>query len=73
MGFVRRWLERLNKSDELRLAEELRAWTGSLPGVVHVADAPLRNRVKLGTRPGVEIRGSTVAVQSGSPVRMIRT
>jgi len=47
VGFFRRWLERLNESDELRLAEELRAWTGSLPGVVHVAEAPLRNRVKL--------------------------
>jgi hypothetical protein len=44
---LRRWLERLNESDEQRLAEELRAWTEGLPGVVHIAEAPLRNRVKL--------------------------
>jgi hypothetical protein len=47
MGALRRWLARLSESDELRLEEELRAWADSIPATVRIADAPLRQRVKL--------------------------
>jgi hypothetical protein len=47
MGAFRRWLARLSESDEQRLEEELRAWAESIPGTVRIADAPLRQRVKL--------------------------
>jgi hypothetical protein len=47
MGAFRRWLARLSESDEQRLDEELRAWAESIPGTVRIADAPLRQRVKL--------------------------
>jgi hypothetical protein len=47
MGAVRRWLARLSESDEQRLEEELRAWADSIPGTVRIADAPVRERVKL--------------------------
>jgi hypothetical protein len=47
MGALRRWLARLSESDELRLEEELRAWADTIPGTVRIADAPVRQRVKL--------------------------
>jgi hypothetical protein len=47
MGALRRWLARLSESDEQLLEEELRTWADSIPGTVHIADAPLRQRVKL--------------------------
>jgi RecG-like helicase len=47
MGALRRWLARLSESDEQRLDEELRVWAESIPGTVRIADAPLRQRVKL--------------------------
>jgi hypothetical protein len=47
MGAFRRWLARLSESDEQLLEEELRSWADSIPGTVRIADAPLRERVKL--------------------------
>jgi hypothetical protein len=47
VGAFRRWLARLSESDERRLDEELRTWAESIPGTVRIADAPLRQRVKL--------------------------
>jgi RecG-like helicase len=47
MSALRRWLARLSESDEQRLDEELRAWAESIPGTVRIADAPLRQRVKI--------------------------
>ena len=47
MGALRRWLARLAESDEQRLEDELRSWAESVPGTVRVADAPLRQRIKL--------------------------
>jgi hypothetical protein len=47
MGAFRRWLARLSESDEQLLEEELRSWANSIPGTVRIADAPLRERVKL--------------------------
>ena len=47
MGAFRRFLNRLTESDEQRLAEELRTWASTVPGTVRIADAPLRERVKV--------------------------
>ena len=47
MGAIRRFLTRLSETDERRLDEELRSWAASIPGTVRIADAPLRERVKL--------------------------
>ena len=47
MGVLRRILDRLSETDEERLAEETRAWADSIPGTVRIADAPLRERVKV--------------------------
>jgi hypothetical protein len=37
----------LSESDERRLEEELRVWADTIPGTVRIADAPVRQRVKL--------------------------
>ena len=47
MSLVRRLLERLNESDETRLAEETRAWADTVEGSVRIADAPMRQPVKI--------------------------
>jgi hypothetical protein len=47
MGALRRFLDRLAEGDEERLAEELRVWAATLPGTVRIAEAPLRQRVKV--------------------------
>ena len=43
----RRFLRRMAESDELRYAEEIRAWAESVPGSVRIAEASARSRVKL--------------------------
>ncbi len=47
MGAFRRFFGRLTESDERRLSEELRAWAGSIPGTVRIAEASPRTRVKI--------------------------
>lgn len=47
MGVLRRLLDRLNESDELRLAEETRAWADSIEGSVRIEDASLRQHVRV--------------------------
>ena len=47
MNALRRFLQRLTESDEVRLAEELREWASTVPGTVRVSEASLRERVKL--------------------------
>ena len=47
MNAVRRFLQRLTESDEVRLAEELREWASTVPGTVRISGAPSRERVKL--------------------------
>jgi hypothetical protein len=47
MGAFRRFLDRLTQGDEERLEEELRAWAATVPGTVRIAEAPLRQRVKV--------------------------
>ena len=44
---VRRFLHRLRETDEERLAEETREWAASVDGTVRIADAPLRQRVRV--------------------------
>jgi hypothetical protein len=40
-------LRELVESDEAHLAHELRSWAESIPGAVPIAEAPLRQRVRL--------------------------
>jgi RecG-like helicase len=47
VGTLRRFLSRLAETDEQRLAEELRAWAGSIPRTVRIADAKPRAKVRL--------------------------
>jgi RecG-like helicase len=47
MGAFRRFLERLTESDEARLASEIRQWAEQVPGSVRIAEAPLRQRVRI--------------------------
>ena len=61
MGLIRHLLERLNESDERRLAEETRAWADTVEGSVRVAGAPLRQPVRIA---GV-IRRMTVLPMKG--------
>lgn len=61
MGLIRRLLERLNESDETRLAEETRTWANRVQGSVRIADAPLRQPVRIA---GV-IRRMTVLPMQG--------
>jgi hypothetical protein len=42
-----RFLQRFRQSDEERLAEELHAWAGGIPGAVRIADLPLRQRARV--------------------------
>jgi hypothetical protein len=47
VGLFRNLLERLNESDETRLAEETRAWAETIQGSVRIVDAPLRQPVRI--------------------------
>jgi RecG-like helicase len=47
MGALRRLLDRLTETDEARLAGEVRDWAATIAGVTPIADAPLRQRVRL--------------------------
>jgi RecG-like helicase len=61
VGVLRRLLDRLNESDETRLAEETRAWADTVEGSVRIADAPLRQPARIA---GV-IRRMTVLPMEG--------
>jgi RecG-like helicase len=47
VGALRRFFERLSETDEARLAAETREWADSVAGSVRLAEAPLRERVKV--------------------------
>ncbi|MGZ6545890.1 MAG: OB-fold nucleic acid binding domain-containing protein [Actinomycetota bacterium] len=47
MGVLRRFFDRLSESDEARHAAEIKAWSEKVPGAVRIADAPIREPVKL--------------------------
>jgi RecG-like helicase len=61
VGVLRRILDRLNESDETRLAEETRAWAETVEGTVRIADAPMRQPARVA---GV-IRRMTVLPMEG--------
>ena len=61
MSLLRRLLERLNESDETRLAEETRAWADTIEGTVRIADTTMRQPVRIA---GV-IRRMTVLPMEG--------
>jgi RecG-like helicase len=47
LAVVRRFLERLNESDEARLAAEVRTWADSIQGTTRIADVTLRHPVRI--------------------------
>jgi RecG-like helicase len=61
VGLFRRILDRLNESDETRLAEETRAWADTVEGSVRIAEASMRQPVRIA---GV-IRRMTVLPMEG--------
>ncbi|MGH7541561.1 MAG: OB-fold nucleic acid binding domain-containing protein [Gemmatimonadota bacterium] len=61
MGFLRRFLQRINETDEMRLAAETRAWADGVEGSVRLRDVPLRQPVRVA---GV-IRRMTVLPMEG--------
>jgi RecG-like helicase len=61
VSLLRRILDRLNESDETRLAEETRAWAETVEGTVRIAEASIRQPVRVA---GV-IRRMTVLPMEG--------
>ena len=47
MGGLRRWLDRFTETDEQRMSAETREWAETVPGTTRIADATLRERVKV--------------------------
>jgi RecG-like helicase len=47
MGRLHRFLQRLTETDEARLAAEIREWAEKVPGSVRIADAPMRQHVRI--------------------------
>lgn len=47
MGLVRRFFDRLKESDETRLSAEIRGWAKGVPGTTRIADATVREPVKI--------------------------
>ena len=47
MGALRRFLDRLSESDEARHAAEIKAWADKVPGTTRIAQAPMRERVRI--------------------------
>ncbi len=47
MGVFRRFFDRLKESDEARLSAEIQGWAERVPGTTRIADAPVRERVKI--------------------------
>ena len=61
VSVFRRLIDRLNESDETRLADETRAWASTIEGSARIADAPIRQHVRIA---GV-IRRMTVLPMEG--------
>jgi RecG-like helicase len=47
MGAFRRFFDRLRESDEARLSADIRGWAEKVPGTTRIAEAPVRERVKI--------------------------
>jgi hypothetical protein len=63
LGKARAEVRELTEPDEVRHAEEIRAWSESVPGTIRIADAPLRSRVRLAG----EVRVVTVRTDTEWP------
>jgi len=61
VSVFRRLIDRLNESDETRLADETRAWASTIEGTARIADAQLRQPARIA---GV-IRRMTVLPMEG--------
>jgi RecG-like helicase len=44
---LRRFFHRMAESDQQRLNQEIQSWAAKVPGAVRIAEAPIRERVKL--------------------------
>lgn len=62
MPGLRRMLDRLNRSDEELLAEELRAWSATLPGVSAISEVTPRSRARVAG----QVRRITIRPQKGA-------
>jgi hypothetical protein len=62
MGVIKRFLERVTESDEDRFLEEISEWIAEVPGVVPLAEAPMRQRVRVAG----QVRRVTVWPREGS-------
>ncbi|MGH2595896.1 MAG: OB-fold nucleic acid binding domain-containing protein [Actinomycetota bacterium] len=47
MGVFSNFFARLKESDETRLSVEIRTWAEKVPGTTRIADAPMREPVKI--------------------------
>ena len=47
MGVFARFSDRLKESDETRLSADIRTWAEQVPGTTRIADAPMREPVKI--------------------------
>jgi hypothetical protein len=62
MGLFKRFFERVSESDEERLRSEVQEWAETVPGVVPIAEATFRQRVRIA---GI-VRRITVWPREGS-------
>jgi hypothetical protein len=62
MGWLRRFLERLGRTDEERLSDETQEWADSVPDTRRIGDCPSREPVRI---TGV-VKRLTVRPQDGS-------
>ena len=54
---LRRFFQRMAESDEQRYAEEVEAWSATVPGTVRIRDAVPRQRVKVaGVVPRITVK-----------------
>jgi hypothetical protein len=47
VGFFKRFVEKVTETDEERLVGEIREWVEAVPDVVPLAEAPMRQRVRV--------------------------
>jgi RecG-like helicase len=47
MGAISRFFDRMKESDEVRLSAEISDWAETVPGTTRIADAPIREPVKI--------------------------
>jgi RecG-like helicase len=67
-GAFRRFGRRLSESDEGRLADETLEWANSVPGTVRIAEAPLRQPVRIA---GVVTRLTVVPAEGKQAIEAV--